>query len=299
MQKMNRHEFLNFNYYNDRLAKNINAFPFKYGLTNLGNTCFINSILNCLFGDLELSQLILNPRHFVSYAKEKQYHFVFHFANLLRASSSNIQALVPDCIKNFVKMVHEDTCVFPKGQQADAHEFLVYLIGRLKQQMELLLPTLYPHRDRFDTIFDEFQVGLSQVTCCEQNHQSQAQFREMLSLDIENNTNIQECLSEYFRPVNFMRCICSPDGSCHNGRSRHCNPFWCEQCHMYVGATKTLAINYLPSILILHLKRFRYDPKYGRVLKFFFPFLFNSIKKFSYLTSLRKLTGKLISSQSI
>jgi hypothetical protein len=34
---------------------------------------------------------------------------------------------------------------------------------------------------------------------------------------------------------------------------------------MYVGATKTLTINYLPSILILHLKRFRFDSLSGQV----------------------------------
>jgi ubiquitin C-terminal hydrolase len=103
------------------------------------------------------------------------------------------------------------------------------------------------------------------VTCCEGNHCSQTYIREMLSLDIENNNNIQECLSEYFRPVNFMRCICSSNGHGHNGLNRTCNPFRCDQCDMYVGATKTLTINYLPSILILHLKRFRFDSLSGQV----------------------------------
>jgi ubiquitin carboxyl-terminal hydrolase 36/42 len=265
---MDRQDFLNLNFFNDRLAKNPKAFPFRYGLSNLGNTCFMNSILNCLFGDLELNQLVQNPHHFDAYSRDDRLRFMKHFANLIRAASSNKPDVIKIAIENFVKMVRWDTRdvnLFPAGQQADAHEFLVYLIRRLKEQLDLVLPSLYPHQDRFQTIFDEFQVGISQVTCCEWNHCSQTYIREMLSLDIENNNNIQECLSEYFRPVNFMRCICSSNGHGHNGLNRTCNPFRCDQCDMYVGATKTLTINYLPSILILHLKRFRFDSLSGQV----------------------------------
>jgi len=193
-----------------------------------------------------------------------------HFANLLRAASSNKPDLIQIAIGNFVKMVRLDPHalnVFPKGQQADAHEFLVYVIGKLKQQIDLLLPSLYPHQDRFQTIFDEFQVGIRQVTSCERNHRSQKYITEMLTLNIENNNNIQECLSEFFRPVNFMRCICSSDGNGHDGRNLSCNPFRCDQCNLHVGATKTLTINYLPSILILHLNCFRYNSSSGQVYK--------------------------------
>jgi len=265
---MNRQVFLNLDFFNDRLVKNPRAFPFRYGLSNMGNTCFINSILNCLFGDLELNQLVLNPHHFDAYSRDGRLKFLKHFANMVRAASTNQRDVIPIGIENFVKMVRLDTRemnLFPVGQQADAHEFLVYLIGRLKEQFDLVLPSLYPHQDRFETIFDEFQFVLNQVTYCERNHRSQRFIREMLTLDIENNSNIQECLSEYFRPVNLMRCICSANGYGHNDRNRDCDPFWCDQCNLHVSATKTLTINQLPTILVLHLRRFRFDLFSGQV----------------------------------
>jgi len=130
------------------------------------------------------------------------------------------------------------------------------------------LPSLYPHQDRFETIFDEFQVGLNQRTYCERNHRSQLLVPEILSLDIINNQNIQQCLSEYFRPVNLMKCICSASGLNHNQGNANCNPYRCEQCDMYVAATKTTSINYLPNVLVLHLKRFRYEQSTGQVNQF-------------------------------
>jgi len=264
----NRQVFLKLDYFNNRLARNPNAFPFQYGLSNLGNTCFMNSVLNCLFGDLELCQLVLNPHHFEAYSKDVQFKFIFHFANLVRASSSNHPELIEKGIKNFEKMLRLDKHalnMFPRGQQADAHEFLIYMLGRLKEQFDLVLPSLYPHQDRFVTIFDEFQVGLSQVTYCERNHRSQKYLREMISLDIKNNRTIHECLSDYFRPVNMMKCVCSSNGYGHNSRNQQCNSYSCNQCKLHVGATITLAIKYLPTILVLHLKRFRFDLSSGQV----------------------------------
>ena len=266
----NRQVFLNLDFFNDRLGKNPTAYPFRYGLSNLGNTCFMNSILNCLFGDLELCQLVLNPHHFDAYSsREERFQFIKHFSNLVRAASINQPVTIQSCIENFVKWVRSDTQdlnLFPKGQQADAHEFLVYLIRKLKEQFDLVLPALYPHQDRFETIFGEFQVGLGQLTYCERNHRSDMFVREMLSLDIEKNSNVQECLSEYFRPVSMMKCICSSNGYVHSANNPNCNPYRCDQCQSYVGATKILTINYLPSVLVLHLKRFRFDTQSRTVI---------------------------------
>ena len=192
---MNRQVLLNLDYFNNRLMRNPNAFSFSKGLNNLGNTSFMNSILNCLFGDLELCQLVLNPHHFGAYPKDNRLRFLTHFANLVRAASGGHEELMKTGVENFEKMVRLDTRetnMFPKGEQADAHEFLMYLITRLKEQFDLVLPTLYPQQLRFQTIFDEIQIGLSQTTFCDSNHRSQRSFREYLALDIENNSNIQQ-----------------------------------------------------------------------------------------------------------
>jgi len=270
----NRQVFIDSEYMSSRLARNPDAFSFKNGLNNMGNTCFMNSILNCLFGDPELCQLVLNPRHFEAYSQDTRLRLLKHFANLVRAASAGSQPeLIKTAVENFEKMVRLDTQssnLFPKGQQADAHEFLVYLVERLKEQFDLLLPTLYPQQLRFPTIFDEFQVGLSQTTFCERNHRSQKTSRAWMTLDIGNNRNIQQCLDEYFRPVNMNKCTCSPSGLAHNDRSLTCNPYRCDQCGRHVGATQSLSINYLPTILPLHLKRFEFDQKSRQVNTSFF-----------------------------
>ena len=263
MSNQSRQVFLYLDFFQDRLVRNASAFPFANGLNNLTNTCFMNAILNCIFGDLEICQLVLNPHHFGSYQRDRNLEFVHHFANLVRAASCNQSYVVTTAINNFEKIVRLDTRelnLFPRGEQADAHEFLVYLIGKLKDQFDILLPRLYPHQDRFETIFDEFRVGLRQRTYCERNHCGLFDVREMLSLDIEKNSIIQECLLEYFRPVNIMKCICSSNGYGHDGKNPNCNAYKCDACHMYVGAIKNISINYLPTILVLHLKRFRLDP---------------------------------------
>ena len=129
-------------YLKDLIIKNINN-NLKYnnynlvGLMNLGNTCFINSTLQCLFNTRDLSNYFLQNH----YKKEINIHnkqgykgeIVEAFANLLRkAKTSNIIRINPiDFIRTFFT---KNKSLNLRNQQ-DAQEFLSLLLDSLHEDL--------------------------------------------------------------------------------------------------------------------------------------------------------------------
>ena len=84
------------------------------GLPNLGNTCYINSILQCL----------RYQRHFVKllreYNSEKDTKFCQHFIDLLFDGASN------ETLRNFICALAAENKEFQLFKQCDAHELYLF-----------------------------------------------------------------------------------------------------------------------------------------------------------------------------
>jgi hypothetical protein len=105
-----------------------NALPVRSaqtrGPTNIGNTCFLNDTLHCLVGVWELGE-----------ARAQQPRLRWSLESRLLECISQLQSrLSPHYIlRPLLDTLPRIADEFHTGQQADAHEFLVCLLGKMDQ----------------------------------------------------------------------------------------------------------------------------------------------------------------------
>ena len=230
--------------------------PFQSGLINLGNTCYANSVFQCLFADEELCNMVLNPENLVLYQRSENV-LVHQFYLFMKACFSSNEGLINTEISSFLAVIWNNSGLFQHGQQSDANEFLLYLLNCFSESFKRALPEVSGTDKR--SCLDEYQVGLKQSTVCENGHRTERFDRTMVSINIEGMRTLSECLMDYFNRTIIGRCVCSSNGASHNRNNKECNSFNCTSCRLHVGAYQTLEMTSLPRKLVLHLKRFRFD----------------------------------------
>lgn len=152
------------------------------GLPNLGNTCYINSILQCL----------RYQRHFVKTLKEydtkSDTQFHRNFVDLMFAEASN------QTLRDFIMFLAKENHEFQLFKQCDAHELYLFLIDNFYETHKLKNPFLGKIQS---TIF---------CTCGYQSITEQ----HFTSLSVTVKPTVQDMLDNYQQPEEIdMKCKCS------------------------------------------------------------------------------------------
>lgn len=205
------------------------------GLRNLGNSCFMNSALQCLTHIKPLAKLLLTE----GAAGEKdgnliasmfREHLAAYYGKGTDALSSN------SLFRNLKKVNSRMT----PGRQHDAHEFALGILGPLEDHFKKVKKL-----DLFEKVFGGKLV--SQITCLSCKHISNS-YESMISLslvlpfykDINKARSLDEALKEFFKPEYL----------------KNENRYRCEKCRTKVDAKKQYRIDQRPNCLVLQLKRF-------------------------------------------
>ncbi|KAM3859860.1 uncharacterized protein usp42 [Diretmus argenteus] len=208
------------------------------GLQNMGNTCFLNSALQCLSYTPPLTNYMLTREHTKTCHEPgfcmmctMQNHIIQVFAN-----SGNV--IKPIGVLNELKRIAKH---FRYGSQEDAHEFLRYTVDAMQKSC---LPGTKLDRQTQATSFIHQVFGgylRSRVKClnCKAVSDTFDPFLDV-TLEIKTAPNVTKALEQFVKPEQL-------DGE---------NAYKCTKCKKMVTASKRFTIHRSSNVLTVSLKRF-------------------------------------------
>ncbi|XP_039018320.1 ubiquitin carboxyl-terminal hydrolase 23-like [Hibiscus syriacus] len=215
------------------------------GLENLGNTCFLNSVLQCLTYTEPLVAYLQSGRHKKSCRIAGFCALCAIQKHVSRALQSTGRILAPNDLVSNLRCISRN---FRNSQQEDAHEYMVNL---LESMHKCCLPSGVssesPSAYEKSLVHKIFGGRLrSQVKClqCSYGSNTYDPFLD-LSLEIVKTDSLLKALKK-FTAAELL-----------DGGERQ---YQCQRCKQKVKATKQLTVYNAPHVLTIHLKRFHaYD----------------------------------------
>ncbi|XP_035878753.1 ubiquitin carboxyl-terminal hydrolase 37 isoform X2 [Phyllostomus discolor] len=228
------------------------------GFSNLGNTCYMNAILQSLFSLQSFANDLLKQG--IPWKKIPPNALLRRFAHLLVKKDTCNSETKKDLLKKVKNAISATAERFSGYMQNDAHEFLSQCLDQLKEDMEKLnktwktepvpgeenLPDISATRVYTCPVITnlEFEVQHS-IICkaCGEIIPKREQFND-LSIDLPRRKkplpprSIQDSLDLFFRTEELE--------------------YSCEKCNGKCALVRH-KFNRLPRILILHLKRYSFN----------------------------------------
>ncbi|XP_061364323.1 ubiquitin carboxyl-terminal hydrolase 26-like [Gastrolobium bilobum] len=204
------------------------------GLTNLGATCYANSILQCLYMNKSFREGIFSVEPDVLQQQPVLDQLVRLFLQLHFSKMAFIDS------SPFVKTLELDN-----GVQQDSHEFLTLLLSLLERCLS------HSKIAKARTIVqDLFRGSVSHVTTCMQCGRDSEASSKMedfyeLELNVKGLKSLDESLDDYLTIEEL-----------HGD-----NQYFCESCKTRVDATRSIKLCTLPDVLNFQLKRYVFLPK--------------------------------------
>ncbi|MCO5557031.1 hypothetical protein L7F22_010586 [Adiantum nelumboides] len=210
------------------------------GLANLGNTCFLNSVLQCLTYTPPLAAHLQAGLHNMSCKITGFCAMCALERHVREALSSNGRVVSPSYL---VKNLRNICRSFQLWRQEDSHEYMRYLIEALQRCCS---GELHGGRSFIKSVFGGSLR--SQVKCTQCSHCSNKYDPFLdLSLEVARADSLHKALA-HFTAIEVL------DGD---------NKYHCSKCKTKVRALKQFTIDQAPPVLTVQLKRFSSFGSYG------------------------------------
>ncbi|KAJ2327466.1 ubiquitin-specific protease doa4, partial [Coemansia sp. RSA 2702] len=265
------------------------------GLKNFGNTCFMNSVIQCLIGTKPLTRYFMRGEWKKDLIKtnQAQADVVMEFSKVVESMwQGQYSSISP---KDFRIAIASCSEQFKGNDQEDAHEFASFLLDTLHEMLNRMHPRPPPDRE---PTFEE-EIEFEQLTDEEQSeHQWEKYMRRNSSIvnsifqgQIQSRLTCMSCqhtsttyhtFTELSLPIPEPRNSHSQEGPDGPAAEPNIPPNYslpvniyqcldafsetevldgddkwhCPQCMAKRPATKRLMVSRLPLVLIVHLKRF-------------------------------------------
>uniref|UniRef100_A0A8C2KIU0 Ubiquitin carboxyl-terminal hydrolase n=1 Tax=Cyprinus carpio TaxID=7962 RepID=A0A8C2KIU0_CYPCA len=173
------------------------------GFPNLGNTCYMNSVLQCLLTVSPFRDDVLSQRERWNDGSTMLRALTDLHMTRLTGNDMNLKAKLLSTVKRCIETRHPD---FLGDHQQDAHEFLMVCLSHLKEEGELL-QSYWP---QYTCPVANMEFQLKRRRTCD-SCGFQRSFREdsnYLSLVIGPQGCLVDSLQQYFTTSSF-ECSCS------------------------------------------------------------------------------------------
>lgn len=233
------------------------------GLLNLGNTCFMNSVIQCLTYCPPFSISLVKGDH-TAKCTNRQSCMACVFIDHLREVFANRQGVISP--KNFAQKLKLVCKSFNWGRQEDAHEYLRHLIDNMcrmavssaeskkNKAASFGLAFKFDSRSKETTMFNHIFGGYlrSQITClsCKSTSNTYDHFMDLM-LDIKKVDSLLGAFEKFTSREKL-------DNE---------NSYKCTHCKRKSEATKQFSIHTPPNVLTIQLKRFEFNRFYGKLTK--------------------------------
>uniref|UniRef100_A0A4W3K3W5 ubiquitinyl hydrolase 1 n=1 Tax=Callorhinchus milii TaxID=7868 RepID=A0A4W3K3W5_CALMI len=248
------------------------------GLRNLGNTCYMNSILQCLSNTPSLAEYFIknyylqdiNRANILGHKGEVAEEFGVVMKSLW---SGQYKYISPREFRMRIVKINDR---FAGSSHQDSQELLLFLMDGLHEDLNKADNRKRYKEENIDGL-DDFQaaelawqkhkllnesiiVALFQgqfkstvqcLTCYKKSRTFEAFMYLSLSLGTSNKCSLQDCVRMFSKEEKL-----TDD-----------NRFHCSHCKTHRDATKKLEIWKLPPILLIHLKRFSFEGRWKQKLQ--------------------------------
>ncbi|XP_063947339.1 ubiquitin carboxyl-terminal hydrolase 23 isoform X2 [Daucus carota subsp. sativus] len=211
------------------------------GLANLGNTCFLNSVLQCLTYTEPLAAYLQSGKHQTSCRTSGFCALCAIQKHVSRALQSPGRILAPKEIVSNLRCISRS---FRNSRQEDAHEYMVNLLESMhKCCLPSGVPSESPSAYDRSLVHKIFGGRLRSQVKCMQCLSSSNKFDPFidLSLEIVKADSLYKALAHFTAEEQL-------DGGAKQ--------YQCQHCKQKVRAHKQLTIHKAPYVLTIHLKRF-------------------------------------------
>ncbi|KAK3030734.1 hypothetical protein RJ639_036538 [Escallonia herrerae] len=221
------------------------------GLTNCGNSCYANAVLQCLTFTPPLTAYLLQGLHSKS-CENEEWCFTCEFESLVLKEKEGHSPLSPIGILSQIQNIGSH---LGKGREEDAHEYLRYAIDTmqsacLKEAGAKASGSLEEETTLIGLTFGGYLR--SKIKCMKCGGKSERHERMMdLTVEIEGDIGTLEEALRQFTGTETL------DGE---------NKYHCSRCKSYEKAKKKLTVLEAPNVLTIALKRFQ-SGKFGKLNK--------------------------------
>lgn len=271
------------------------------GLNNLGNTCFMNSILQCLISTKTLSDYFLsgryvsdiNPVNPLGMGGELAMEYAFIVQCLWKGTYKSIAP------RDFKSTISKFAPQFSGSQQHDSQEFLAFLLDGLHEDLNKVIKKEYIVEPSNDGVPDDQASMISWNIHLRLNdsiivNMLQGQFKSTLNcLHCSYQSVTFEAfmyLSVPIPPKIFGKCSlldCIKEFS-KLEKVSGVNSWYCKKCKTHRDAAKRIDIWRLPPILLIHIKRFAFSGSIKKKMDTNIDFPLDSLNLTKFVSSSQK-----------